>query len=198
MGQFNHRVPWFDEEITTVGASSHRLYRFFELVETRSRMGGMDPAIFQISPQNSAITAGGWQCDSSSEPNHVHCQWGAKVSINTGDVLTIVGNFDGSSNLIMENVRVSGVTTSPSPRITLAAGSNGTAVPYQPFSSAMLVHTATGGLIAGKINLNNVFDAEIFSALPRRIDRQQVPANSDVGTIFSSPHRVRVHKRHVI
>src|SRR5262249_55733672 len=34
---FNHRVPWFDEDIPSPASASHRLNRFFEFVETRGR-----------------------------------------------------------------------------------------------------------------------------------------------------------------
>src|SRR5205807_646744 len=41
---FNHRVPWYDEDLWVAGPPpvSHRLYRFFEFVQTRSRMAGLE------------------------------------------------------------------------------------------------------------------------------------------------------------
>ena len=180
MGQFNHRVPWFDDDITAPATTSHRLYRFFELVETRSHMAGMDPAIFR-TPAGTAIAGGAGviplQNLSALTAN------GALVSINQGDVLTIMG-LESSNNPIMENVRVAGATNSPSPRITLAPGSNGT-TPYQSFSSAILVHTTTGGLVAGKLNLNTVFDPEIFNGLCDASTANNFQQTTDVGPMFT-------------
>jgi hypothetical protein len=76
--------------------------------------------------------------------------------------MTIMGN-DNVGLPIIENVRVGGVDLANS-RITLATGPSGATV-FQTFSGAMLVHTSTGGRVAGKINLNTAFDKETFQAL---------------------------------
>jgi hypothetical protein len=170
MGTFNHRVPWFDEDVATGGASSHRLYRFFELVETRSRMAGMEPAVFQptagIPTGSSAIPVQSLATITTS---------GSLVTMNVGDVLTIVAT-DGSGT--MENVRVSGTATAPSLRINLATPTN------QAFSSFVLVHTATGGRVPGKLNLNTVFDAEIFNALCDASIGNNFKQSPDVDNMF--------------
>ena len=168
MGTFNHRAPWFDEDLGGSTAISHRLYRFFELVETRSHMAGMEPAVFQTSPAGGNIAAGSGTAASpiSVQSLSVLAGNGSLVTISGGDILTIMG-FDTSGNPIMENVRVLSTTTSPSPGIILLPGtSNPTPTTInQSFTKAIIVHTGTGGRVAGKLNINTVLDAEIFNAL---------------------------------
>jgi hypothetical protein len=155
MGQFNHRVPWFDEDLGGSTTSSHRLYRFFEVVETRSRMAGMDPAIFRPS---SAILA---QAGAISLPSLTTITSnGNVVTIGIGDILTIMGT-DANGATVMENVRVSGPSSSG---VSLVRGTF-SATPYQTINNPILIHTATGGRVAGKINVNSVFDVEVFRAL---------------------------------
>jgi hypothetical protein len=160
MGSFNHRVPWFDDDLAGSTTSSHLLYRFFELVETRSHMAGMEPAIFQTSPANSTVTADATLIPLQSLTTISNN--GAVVGINVGDVLTVAGT-NSSGIAAFENVRVGGLSSSPlGVQLTMLAGGR---TICQTINNATLIHTATGGRVAGKINLNSVFDTEILSAL---------------------------------
>jgi hypothetical protein len=166
LNQYNHRVPWFDEDLAgTPGGNSHRLYRFFELIETRSRMAGMDPVVFSTPaspatnpPTNATIAAGSTIIPLTSLS--AMSTNGAMVTINQGDVLSIV-SIDPTTHVptIMENVRVQTPNVGASPTITIAQAT------VQTSSNPILVHTSMGGRVAGKLNINTVFDQEIFSAL---------------------------------
>lgn len=154
LGTYNQRVPWFDEDLSATPTKSHRLYRFFEMVETRSWMNGLSPVTFQGT---SNVTAGAAVVVTPSTMTAL-TPTGVPITFNVGDVLVIEpGNATN-----MENVRV-----------TAVAGTTFTATFLRNHTAGFtILHTATSSVIPGKINLNTLYassttatDGEVFRAL---------------------------------
>jgi hypothetical protein len=184
LGDYGHRVPWFDETagvLTTNGETtprdSYRLYRLFEFLETRSRASGLgievitgDPTVTQLrlpkitgDPNNDQTVN---LPANAAKGYFTHGLRGTGVgwNIQIGTVLTIVQvSKDANGNIvktISENVRVIGVTaTSFTARFLKDHTSTAPDDTYQ------IQLSATGDRIAGKINLNTVWDEETAQAL---------------------------------
>jgi hypothetical protein len=161
---FQHYAPWFDQGVAA--GNSARLYRLFEFLETRNRTTNMRP--IQLSGQTAVTAAGAVQVTvgSTSGTDNTGAPW----SINVGDILIV----DTAPN--QENVRVTAVDAT-----TFTANFQ------KPHGAPFQVLTTTmGSRLAGKININTIWDIETFRAL---CDAQTPNGFSGVGgdvdTIYS-------------
>ena len=161
---FSHRVPWFDDDLASVMTLSHRLYRFFEFVETRSRTATMPPP--PLPPGNivtTSITTAPVNGTTASItvgpvgppppivppfPTSGLTAGGMPWSIQPGSVLVV------DTGVNQENVRVTAVTANS---FTANFYLNHTA----PFPVYL---TTTGDRIPGKINVNTIFDTPFANA----------------------------------
>lgn len=160
---FNQRVPWFDEDQATAATpGSHRLARFFEFVETRSRASAsLAPSTFTSTtvtvPTPGSPTAAAIAPAAMSGLTAGGVPW----SIQPGAVLTV----DPGAN--QENVRVTSLVYPALPAPQIPIGFN--AIFYRSHPAAMgttpyqIILTSTGDRVPGKINLNTVFDAPVVN-----------------------------------
>jgi hypothetical protein len=149
-GTFQHYAPWFDQGVPA--GRSARLYRLFEFLAVRSRAAGMAPAVTVslggVSPGAGRVVRPAAM--SGTAPN------GAPWRIDAGDILVIDRGTPRE-----ENVRVTALL-SPAP----AAPAGFTADFLKPHAAGSTVTLTTlGDRVPGKINLNTVWDREIFRAL---------------------------------
>ena len=154
LGQFNQRAPWFDENLAAGAPNSHRLYRFFELVETRNWMAGENAAQFTCTNN----IAAGLTTVTPSSMSTITSN-GASIKISPGDVLVIE---PGTAN--MENVRVAS-TTATSFTVGPLVGFLRTHT-ANSMSPITILHTATGGRALGKINLSTSYAAQPSATTP--------------------------------
>jgi hypothetical protein len=160
---FNHHVPWYDEDLPASLNASHRLYRFFEYVATRSRAAGLQapicPALGQVASSNQiSVTRLSWLTPS-----------GTPAIIKEGDVL-VLDKFaaDPSGNSLHENVRVQAITpatgrgTQPG-QCTLTLVSP--LIKHSSGQSVTIELTTMGERVPGKININTIWDPQTFYAL---------------------------------
>jgi hypothetical protein len=170
LGPFNHRAPWFDEDLAgTSPPQSHRLYRAFEFFETRQENVGL-PAAATYSPAP-LLAPGASQLVAPAAMVGVTAT-GGLWRIEAGSSLVI-----DRGQPTEEVVRVKAVAPPGRPIQFLADflrphGANFTIAP-----------TVVSERTLGKINLNTVWDEETFQAL---CDAQ--PSNrfnpADVAAIF--------------
>jgi hypothetical protein len=143
---FNHRVPWFDEDLAGTPTASHRLYRFFEFVETASRAAGTGPAI-TTSPN--AIPAPG--ASMTPTPTVVTPAQMNGFSPTTGMALAIKPN----QVLIVDP----GLPTQESVRVISTTATTFTAGFFQGHAAGCaIVLPSTGNRVPGKINVCSLFD----------------------------------------
>jgi hypothetical protein len=200
MKPFNHRIPWFDEDIVGAGGTgSHFLYRFFEFAGVRGR--GL-----ATSPLQPTLTAGVSTSSTATNPvlttvtiSPTVMQWttqgGAPVGIqgpmtvqtNTSTPLIIPGSVVilDAGTTSQENVRVQSVVTSPS---TGGKAIQFTAACYYSHNKgATVTLTTLGDRVAGKINLNSAWDLNdprVFQALCDAQSSNSFSA-TDVQNIYS-------------
>jgi hypothetical protein len=155
---FTHRVPWFDEDRadpnTPLGTTnSHRLYRFFEFVRTRSLASGLSqpPVTTTSKPIN---------VPNSALPNGVNrtVQPAAMAGVNPSGVPWAIQQ--GSTLIIDSGANQENVV------VTQATATNFTANFLRSHAAgATVALTILGDRTPGRINLNTVWDPEILSAL---------------------------------
>jgi hypothetical protein len=182
---YNHRAPWFDEDITTAG-TSHLLYRLFEFVETRNLMAGMS------APATTSSTAIALTNPGTPQPFTVTPQTmtgitlgGMPVNIQAGMILLI----DAAGN--PETVRVVSATATTftanfvrnhnNGQYTIQLLSNSGSYPAQQLSA--------GERIPGKININTIWDQETLNALCDALNAGPAPNNftqADVNSLWTN------------
>jgi hypothetical protein len=149
---YSHRAPWLDEDLPPSAAHSHRLYRALEFFCTHNPSLGTDTAVTACA---AAVTAG---------PNQtVTPQAMAGVTATGGGWQIEVG-----STLIVDHgrpseevVRVKAVLPVGSPRPAQFIADF-----LRPHAAGFtLTPTVVSERLPGKINLNTVWDEEIFLAL---------------------------------
>jgi hypothetical protein len=155
--RFNHRAAWFDEDLQSSPdpTLSHRLYRALEFLETRSQIIGMmdvgtrsrvpieEPGtqfIYPLAMAGSTSTDGSWVI----EP-------GSTLVIDRGVVV------DGEQR--EEVVRVKEVILAHNPHYF-------TAEFLRKHDKGFMISPATiSERIPGKININTIWDEDVFQAL---------------------------------
>jgi hypothetical protein len=151
---YNHRVPWFDEDLVTASpAGSHRLYRFFEFVETHGRAAGLLAAAPTSSTTSITAPTPGQLTTVAVTPAAMAgvAQSGAPVSIQPGSVL-LVDSPPNQELVVVKTVTPSSFTAD----FYKGHGSSG-AYP--------IVLASIADRLPGKINLCTVWDPETFSAV---------------------------------
>jgi hypothetical protein len=154
---FNHRVPWFDEDQTAGSGNSHRLYRLFEFIETRSRVSGLEaPATKAKAGSNvtvSTVTALlPTEVEVTPETMTGITASGLPVSIQVGSTLVIAPPSPSidAQGLSHENVVVTAVTATTFKAKFFKSHT-------APFEIRL---TDTGDRVPGKINVNTMWDAK--------------------------------------
>jgi hypothetical protein len=148
----NRRAPWFDEDLSFGQTGrSHRLYRFFELVGTRSQFAAAQAPVTVSTTKitvNNALPVPQVQTV-VPQSMVVQTTGGVSAQIKPGDVVIIDNGLS-----TQENVRVLGVSNA------------GSAVTPNSFTAAFFMTHAAGATITltnlgdrvpGKINLNGVW-----------------------------------------
>jgi hypothetical protein len=189
---FNHRVPWFDEDIGA-GQRSHRLYRFFEFAGTRGRGLGMTAPTLVVLP---AAGGGGATINPPSGGGLVTVTPTSMATLTQGGapagIVGPVGLQPGSVVIVdagtstQENVRVTQVIPDSVGRPKSFQGVF--LLPHGPGGTPVSITLTTmGDRIPGKININTLWDVNdprVFQAL---CDAQ--PSNlfstADVQNIFN-------------
>ncbi len=175
MMPFNHRVPWYDEDLPATGSNdSHRLHRLFEFVATRSRAAGLEAPVIsgQVVPNtsNSQIRAQRLSWLTSS---------GVPAAIKPGDVLVI----DKAQPDSHEHVRVNRLVPGLSPadiRIELVSPL------IKPHGNPITIELTTmGERVPGKINVNTIWDVPTFQAVGNPTSSNNYPP-ADIQSIFSA------------
>jgi hypothetical protein len=180
---FQHRVPWFDED-QPLGTSSHRLYRFFELVGTRGRAVGLQAPSITSQTAIPAPPVPGTAKSITITPNTM-CgltAGGTPLTIQPGTLLVLKDN----TGTVRENVVVQSATA------TTFTANFFTGGPQYPAGGFTFTFTTLGDRVPGKININNVWgtgpgtsvgDSEILNALcdPQTSNNF---TSTDVSTIF--------------
>lgn len=179
---YNHRAPWFDEDITPPGSASHRLWRFFEFVTTRSLVGATAALPNPNLPYTTAasnINAGAGVTVTPAAMS-IRSPNGAVYSFQAGDVVAVE---PGSAN--QETVRVQAVAPMPPQAPTAFV-----ATFYKSHAQgSVILFTTMGDRVAGKINVNTMWDPP---ADPRTLLALCDPQNSnnftatDVANIFNT------------
>jgi hypothetical protein len=164
--RFNHRAPWFDEDLTDSDASrSHRLYRALEFLGTRNQTIGMMTAVTTALHQIPTASLGQ---SSGPFPNQVvrpvamsgQTSTGGTWRIEPGCSLVIDKGLRDNNGLRLEEVvRVKSVDDTANPRTFVADFLKPHPVNFT------ITPTIISERIPGKINLNTVWDEETFLAL---------------------------------
>jgi hypothetical protein len=151
--RFNHRAPWLDEDL--VGSStpqSHRLYRALEFLGTHCRLLGM---------MNAATTGVATFPAQGPYPN-------VKVTPQAMAGTTAIGGtwrLEAGSTLVIDR----GLPTEEVVRVkTIGPTDNPawfTADFLKPHANFTIAPTTVSERVPGRINLNTVWDEEVFSAL---------------------------------
>jgi hypothetical protein len=156
--RFTHRAPWLDEGLGGT-TQSHRLYRAFEFFSTPSRVLGMMQAGTKSTSRvtlSSATLSNPQQ--GTSQPVSVQALSGRTANGGTWRIepgCTLV--IDGGKPNAEEVVRVTGVDVQQGLFTADFRRSHA-----KDFS---IVPTTVSERVPGKVNLNTVWDEEIFSAL---------------------------------
>lgn len=180
--KYAHRVPWNDEDQSLGSIDSHRLYRFFELVATRSRAAGLEaPTIGGHVISNNQIRADRLSWITSS---------GVPAIIKPGDVLVLDKDLPDSH----ENVRVIGISqaTATDIRLVLDPGPFGQALLKPHNRDPIRIELTTmGERVPGKININTIWDWQTFQALANPTSSNNYSA-TDIfnGSSLASPQDV--------
>jgi hypothetical protein len=155
--RYNHRAYWFDEDLSMSDpdASSHRLYRAFEFLETRSQIIGLmstgtrsrfkvekgpGRTVFPMALSGRTATGGTWQIE-------VGCSLVIDQGVRAGD------------QPLEEVVRVTSVNRTANPPEFTASFLKA----HQP--NFTITPVTISERLPGKININTVWDEDIFQAL---------------------------------
>jgi hypothetical protein len=160
---YHHVVPWFDQDQAAGSGNSHRLFRLFEFVGTRSRAAGLEAASIpnERIPNPLEVMEPN---PPTQPPNRLRAQtlsWlttsGAPATIRVGDVLVLNKGLPTH-----ENVRVGAILQSGpgQPFVIVLANPLLKNIP----GPVRVELTTLGDRIPGKINLNTVWDHETFYA----------------------------------
>lgn len=172
MTPFNHLVPWYDQDRPQGSTDSHRLYRLFEFLATRSRAAGLQaPAITGQFVNNTQIKADRLSWITPS---------GVPAAIKAGDVIVIDKGLPSH-----ENARVQGIiAASPTDTRILVTRL------FKTHSNPITIELTTmGDRVPGKININTVWDPETFLALgagtpSHNYDNDPSQPNNDTKLIY--------------
>jgi hypothetical protein len=156
---YHHVVPWFDQDQATASPQdSHRLFRLFEFVGTRSRAAGLEaPAIPNDRMTNPFQVVGASQIRAQQGLSWLTTS-GVPVTIRKGDVLVLNKGLPTH-----ENVRVAQILQPGGGQFLLLLAN-----PLLKNTSGPIQHvelTTLGDRIPGKININTIWDHETFSAV---------------------------------
>jgi hypothetical protein len=183
---YGHRVPWYDEDFrpNSLGeiVESHRLYRFFELVATRSRASGFEAAkVYNkadiqagvdvvVTPER--IQGGdpyqlpamsGLTMNDRTDPNRpVRSPHGVPWSIQPGSVLIFEPGTRNQENVVVKTV----FNKDPDdPNDSLKPPISFKADFYIKHPKGCEIQITTlGDRIPGKLNLNTIQEPEPFQA----------------------------------
>jgi hypothetical protein len=149
--RFQHLAPWFDQPPFVPAGQTARLYRAFEFLETRNRSAGMMPGSVTITSQTAVTPPFPKTMTITPSAMSGIAPSGAPWSIMENTVLVV----DTGAN--QENVRVlpNSVTATTFQATFLKAHAAG--VP--------IFLTTVGDRLPGKININTVWDPEVFLGL---------------------------------
>jgi hypothetical protein len=181
---FNHRVPWMDRDLfRTQPNTSHRLYRAFEFLTT----GPNHVQPFRGSTSSASVIAAGLGVKVYPQPNSlsltgVEGTW----SIRAGDTLRVRGTRQvaGSPVVSTEDVLVRAVgADAPGTRWYFYAD-------FANVYESSITITPLLERIPGKVNVNTLWDLEVFDAV---CDRSAPPGYVDgnVQDIFNELLAVR-------
>jgi hypothetical protein len=180
---FNHRVPWFDEDLASAGGTqSHLLYRFFEFAMTRSRASGL-AAPFTTSTTRVTNSTPGTPVSAAITPAAMSgvSPSGVPWSIQPGSVLVIQAPDPVSGNWVIQETVVvppGGVTPTTF-----------TASFFKSYNQASgpqgmnIIVTSTGDRSPGRININTIWDPETLLAFTD----PQPSNNFQLTDVYQSP-----------
>jgi hypothetical protein len=144
---FNHRAPWFDEDLKGANPpQSHRLYRALEFLTTHNETVGMMQAV-TTSPK--PVASGS---DQVVQPREI-----AGVTASGG-----TWRIEPGTTLVLDQ----GKPNEEAVRVKVVAAGQFSADFLRPHAAGFTIRPTTiSERVPGKINLNTVWDEETFLAL---------------------------------